>query len=62
MEPQHVDPEQAVLIHQDVKAKKSVGIHWGTFALANEVSETVIVERLPDLIPSSVISAELMYG
>ncbi|XP_072025823.1 N-acyl-phosphatidylethanolamine-hydrolyzing phospholipase D-like [Amphiura filiformis] len=36
MEPQHVDPAQAVLIHQDVQAKKSVGIHWGTFALAYE--------------------------
>ena len=37
MEPQHVDPEQAVQIHMDIKSKKSVAIHWGTFALANEV-------------------------
>lgn len=36
MEPQHVDPEQAVQIHIDVKSNKSIGIHWGTFALANE--------------------------
>jgi N-acyl-phosphatidylethanolamine-hydrolysing phospholipase D len=36
MEPQHVDPEQAVQIHIDVKSKKSVGCHWGTFSLANE--------------------------
>ena len=34
---QHVDPEEAVKVHQDVRAKKSVGIHWGTFALAYEV-------------------------
>ncbi|CAJ0950662.1 unnamed protein product [Ranitomeya imitator] len=33
---QHVDPEEAVRIHADVRAKKSVAIHWGTFALANE--------------------------
>eukprot|EP00795_Rhopilema_esculentum_P002259 gene2259-17867_t len=33
---QHVDPEEAVKVHQDVKAKKSVAIHWGTFALAYE--------------------------
>lgn len=33
---QHVDPDQAVQIHQDIKAKRSLGIHWGTFALANE--------------------------
>lgn len=37
MEPQHVDPEQAVQIHMDVNSKKSIAIHWGTFALANEV-------------------------
>ncbi|XP_043944449.1 N-acyl-phosphatidylethanolamine-hydrolyzing phospholipase D [Protopterus annectens] len=36
MKYQHVDPEEAVRIHIDVQAKKSVGIHWGTFALANE--------------------------
>ena len=36
MESQHVDPEQAVKIHIDIKSKKSVGVHWGTFALANE--------------------------
>lgn len=35
---QHVDPEEAVRIHMDVQTKKSVAIHWGTFALANEVS------------------------
>lgn len=36
MKKQHVDPEEAVRIHADVRAKKSIGIHWGTFALANE--------------------------
>ncbi|XP_044533471.1 N-acyl-phosphatidylethanolamine-hydrolyzing phospholipase D [Gracilinanus agilis] len=36
MKYQHVDPEEAVRIHIDVQAKKSIGIHWGTFALANE--------------------------
>ncbi|XP_066489214.1 N-acyl-phosphatidylethanolamine-hydrolyzing phospholipase D [Tiliqua scincoides] len=36
MKYQHVDPEEAVRIHIDVQTKKSVGIHWGTFALANE--------------------------
>ena len=39
MSPQHVDPEEAVKIHEDVKSNKSFAIHWGTFALANEVSE-----------------------
>ncbi|KAM9650883.1 N-acyl-phosphatidylethanolamine-hydrolyzing phospholipase D isoform 3-T6 [Trichechus inunguis] len=36
MKYQHVDPEEAVRIHIDVQTKKSVAIHWGTFALANE--------------------------
>ena len=37
MEPQHVDPAQAVQIHVDVKSNHSVGCHWGTFRLTNEV-------------------------
>lgn len=37
MKSQHVDPEEAVLIHIDIQAKTSLAIHWGTFALAYEV-------------------------
>lgn len=44
MKYQHVDPEEAVRIHIDVQTKKSVGIHWGTFALANEVSVSLSLE------------------
>lgn len=32
----HVNPEEAVKIHQDVKSEKSIGIHWGTFVLTSE--------------------------
>jgi L-ascorbate metabolism protein UlaG (beta-lactamase superfamily) len=31
MRSQHVDPDEAVQIHLDLAAKRSVAIHWGTF-------------------------------
>jgi N-acyl-phosphatidylethanolamine-hydrolysing phospholipase D len=36
MQMQHVDLAEAVQIHLDLKAKCSVGVHWGTFALADD--------------------------
>jgi len=36
MEGQHVSPKEAVQMHIDTRSKKSIGIHWGTWALANE--------------------------
>lgn len=36
MKTYHVDPEEAILIHQDIKAKKSIGMHWGTFPMTAE--------------------------
>lgn len=41
MKGQHVDPEEAVQIHMDLEAKRSLAIHWGTFDLACEVIEDV---------------------
>lgn len=37
MIPFHINPEEAVQIHLDVKSKKSIGIHWATFILTDEV-------------------------
>jgi L-ascorbate metabolism protein UlaG (beta-lactamase superfamily) len=32
----HINPEEALQIHLDVRSKKSVAIHWGTFILTDE--------------------------
>ena len=32
----HVDPEEAVKIHRDLRSKYSVAMHWGTFILTDE--------------------------
>ena len=36
MKQSHVNPEEAVKIHQDIGARYSVAIHWGTFILTDE--------------------------
>ena len=38
MEFQHINPQEAVEIHEDIKSNFSLGIHWGTFNLSYEVS------------------------
>jgi L-ascorbate metabolism protein UlaG (beta-lactamase superfamily) len=41
---QHIDPEQAVLIHRDVRAARSIGIHWGTFQLTDEPLDQAVTD------------------
>ena len=36
MSPIHISPAEAVKVHQDVKSAVSVGMHFGTFPLADE--------------------------
>ena len=40
MSPIHISPCQALQVHHDVKSKKSVAMHFGTFPLADDNPET----------------------
>ena len=47
MQPQHVDVDEAVQLHLDLGAKHSVGIHWGTFSLADDPLDHALHELAP---------------
>lgn len=51
---QHVDPAQAVQIHRDVRARRSMGIHWGAFELTDEPLDAPI-----GALPAAVSAAGL---
>ncbi len=39
---QHCNPEEAVRIHRELGAARSVGMHWGCFQLTDEARETPV--------------------
>lgn len=38
----HSPPEDAALVHRDLGAKNSVGIHWGTFTTDRGARQTIV--------------------
>ena len=59
MKDAHCDPWEALRIHEDLRSKFSVGIHWGTFALSEENFDEppqdlhqAIVDAAPDILDS----------
>lgn len=42
MAPMHINPAEAVQLHRDVGAKRSLGMHWGTFQLTEEAREAPV--------------------
>jgi L-ascorbate metabolism protein UlaG (beta-lactamase superfamily) len=44
MQQQHVNEEDAVQIHLDVKSKLSMGVHWGAFRLCDDAIDAPIDE------------------
>ena len=48
MQFQHVNPQEAVEVHEDIQSNFSLGIHWGTFNLSYEVRTFLINRKLPN--------------
>ena len=44
MQQMHVNPAEAVLIHQDINARSSIGVHWGTFRFSAEEIDQPMLE------------------
>lgn len=44
MAPRHMDPDDAVLAHKDLRSKMSIGIHFKTFHLTDEAYEQPIID------------------
>lgn len=54
MQAAHMDPVEAVKVHQDLGARQSVAMHWGTFTLTDEP-----VEQPPRQLAAALEEAEI---
>lgn len=54
MRPQHINPEEAVLVHKHILAKKSLAIHHATFSLTSEPLDEPPVKLVKALLDSGL--------
>ncbi len=57
MQAQHVDPAEAIQIHKDLGAKRSIGVHWGTFDLSTELIDAPRTE-VPKALAAAGVSPD----
>ena len=54
MQGQHIDPAQAVQLHRELRARRSLAIHWGSFELADDA-----LDEPPRLLRAALAEAGL---
>ena len=55
MKPYHLNPEEAVKVHQHLRTRRSIGMHWGTYPLTAEIP-TEPPRRLADAVREAGLS------
>ena len=58
MKPYHVNPEESVKIHKDIRSRYSVAMHWGTFILTDEPLDEPPVKLAEALIKYQIPNSE----
>jgi N-acyl-phosphatidylethanolamine-hydrolysing phospholipase D len=58
MKDHHMNPEEAVQAHIDLRAKKSLAIHFGTFRLTDESYEDPVLDLDKALIKTNIPNEE----
>jgi L-ascorbate metabolism protein UlaG (beta-lactamase superfamily) len=54
MQGQHIDPQQAVQLHRELGARRSLAIHWGSFELADDA-----LDEPPQKLRAALAAAQL---
>ena len=56
----HVNPAEAVMIHQDLRARRSLAMHWGTFEMTDESMDEP-PRKLAEELAAAGISPDVFY-